>query len=171
MSNKDLVIFASIISAGLIKPADYIPCCDEIIVNEEDPSELIIDLSLMKDEDAGVKRLLSEAYGNFEEDYPLPDVGFLDVCASFMKFQSGRISWETFLRSAIDVAEHGRCQWSANDFCRFLDSYMASDSNDVLTTNQSQNMAGVLKEDIEEINFYQEMVKQRNLTSLLKVRS
>ncbi|WP_445357931.1 hypothetical protein [Microbulbifer sp. ANSA005] len=120
MSNRDLVTFATIISAGLIKSTDYIPCCDEIILREGEPSELIMDLSLLKDEDAAVKRLLSEAYGNFEENYPSIETGFYEVCAKFLMYQSGEIDWSNFLESAIYIAEHGRCQWDAPDFQRFL---------------------------------------------------
>lgn len=171
MSNKDLVIFASVISAGLIKSGDYIPCCDEIIIKEDEPSELIMDLSLMTDEGEAVKCLLKEAYDNFEEKYPLPDPGYFEVCAEFMRFQSGKIDWGDFLRSAIDIAEHGPCQWTAYDFRKFLDAYIENDSSEIIAENQSQHMEGVLKEDIEEIGFYIEIVEKRNLTSLSKGHS
>ena len=166
MSNEKLVIFSSIVSAGLITPEEYIPCCDEIILKEEEPQEWIMDLSLMKDKDDAAKRLLDEAYNNFEEKYPVPEIGFFEICSEFLKFQSGASGWGDFLRSAILIAEHGRCQWSEHDFARFLDAYVASGESDILATNQSEHLSGVLKEDIEEIKFFQEVVEQRNLTSL-----
>lgn len=166
MGNKEIVTFASIISAGLITPEEYIPCCDDIILKEDEPPELVMDLSLLKDKDAAVKRLLDEAYDNFEEKYPFPETGFFEVCAEFIKFQSGNISWSYFLRSAILIAEHGRCQWSVNDFNRFLEAHLENGESEILAKNQSEHIAGVLKEEIEEINFYRKMVEQRNLTSL-----
>jgi hypothetical protein len=171
MGNKELVTLASLISAGLIKSDDYIPCCDEIILREDSPSELIMDLSLLKDEDAAVNRILSEAYSNFEENYPLPETGYFEVCAKFLMYQSGNITWEEYLRSAIDIAEHGSCQWGANEFNRFLEAYLDSGSSEVLAQNQSEYLAEVLKEEIDEIGFYQNMIEKRNLTSLSKGRS
>lgn len=94
MSNKEIVTFASIISLGLITPEEYISCCDDIILKEDEPSELVMDLALLKDKDAAVKRLLDEAYSNFDEKYPIPD--FFEVCANFLKFQSGSIGRATF---------------------------------------------------------------------------
>ncbi|MBH0059480.1 hypothetical protein I6F65_21345 [Pseudoalteromonas sp. SWXJZ94C] len=166
MSNKEIVIFASIVSAGLITPEEYISCCDDLILKEDEPCELIMDLALLKDKDAAVKRLLSEAYDNFEEMYPFPETGFFEVCVEFIKFQSGNVGWSDFLRSAILIAEQGRCQWSADDFNRFLESYLANDESEILTKNQSEHLAGVLKEEIEKIDLYRKMVEQRNLTSL-----
>lgn len=166
MSNKDLVSLASIISAGLITSDEYIACCDEIILTEDEPSELIMDLSLIRDEELAVKRLLSEAYGNFGEDYPKLGEGFFQVCASYLRYQSGGITWEEFLRSAVLIAEHDSCQWSVSDFSRLLVAYMENGCDAALAKRQSEHMAGVLKEDLEEIRYYQELVRSRNLTRL-----
>lgn len=166
MSNKEIVTFASIVSAGLITPEEYIPCCDDIILKEDEPSELVMDLALLKDKDAAVRRLLNEAYDNFGEKYPFPETGFFEVCAEFIKFQSGNIGWGDFLRSAVHIAEHCRCQWSLSDFNKFLESYLENDESEILAKSQSEHLAGVLKEEIEEVEFYRKMVEQRNLTSL-----
>jgi hypothetical protein len=130
-----------------------------------------MDLSLLKDEEAAVKRLLSEAYGNIEESYPLPGTGYFEVCAMFLMYKSGEIGWEYFLRSAINIAEHGICQWGANDFNRFLKAYLESGCREKLAKNQSEQLAGVFKEEIEEIRIYQTMIEKRNLTSFSKGRS
>jgi hypothetical protein len=168
MSNKDLVIFSSIISAGLITPEEYIACCDEIILKSNEPPALVMDLSLMKDKDAAVNRLLTEAYDNFEEKYPFPETGFFEICAEFFKFQSRQIGWGDFLHTAVCIAEHGRCQWSASEFNKFLEAYLDNGESEVLENRQSQHMLGVLQEEIEEIKRYRKMVEQRDLTLLLR---
>jgi hypothetical protein len=84
----------------------------------------------------------------------------------FLKFQSGKIGWGDFLRSAILIAERGRCQWGANDFNRFLKAYLENSESDILAKNQSEHLLGVLQEEIEEINLYRKLVEQRNFTSL-----
>lgn len=166
MSNKELVVFASIISAGLITPEEYISCCDEIILSEEEPSQLVMDLSLLKDKDDAAKRLLDEAYGNFEEKYPVPEPGFFEVCLEFIKYQSDHISWAEFIRSAILIAEHEPCQWGANDFNKFLEAFVASGESETLAKRQSEHLSGVLNEELEEVELYRQMIAQRNLTSL-----
>jgi hypothetical protein len=40
-----------------------------------------------------------------------------------------------------------------------------------LAKNQSEQLAGVFKEEIEEIRIYQTMIEKRNLTSFSKGRS
>ncbi|SFM37354.1 hypothetical protein [Marinobacter zhejiangensis] len=166
MSNKELVVFSSIISAGLITPEEYISCCDEIILNEDEPSQLVMDISLLKDKDEAARRLLNETYDNFEENYPVPEAGFFEACSEYLKYQSNHISWEEFLRSAILIAEHGPCQCSANDFNRFLEAFVASGKSEILAKRQSEHLLGVFKEELEEVEFYRQMVAQRGLTSL-----
>ncbi len=166
MSNKELVVFSSIISAGLITPEEYMSCCDEIILGEEEPSQLVMDLSMLKDKDEAARRLLNEAYDNFEEKYPVPETGFFEICAEYLKYQSNHISWAKFLRSAILIAEYGPCQWTANDFNRFFEAFLASGESEILAKRQSEHLLGVLKEELEEVEFYRQMVAQRNLASL-----
>lgn len=166
MSNKELVVFSSIISAGLITPEEYISCCDEIILSEEEPSQLVMDLSLLRDKDDAAKRLLDEAYCNFEEKYPVPEPGFFEVCSQYLKYQSDHITWAEFLRSAILIAEHGPCQWGANDFNRFLEAFVVSGESEILEKRQSEHLSGVLNEELEKVKLYRQMVAQRNLTSL-----
>ena len=168
MSNENLVTFAAIISSGLIKPEEYIACCDDIIANEEHPSTLIIDLPLSKSEDSAAHRLLLEAYGNFKASYPSLRSGFFEVCAKFIKYKSRECSWENFLRSAIYIAGHDSCQWGVSDFERFLEAYLASGSSSFLAYNQSEHVAGVLKEEMEEIDFFRSMVEQSNLKLLFE---
>lgn len=67
MSNKVLVTFAALISASLIKSEDYIPGCDEIIRREDVPSELIVDLPLLQDENKAVIRFMKAAGTGFPD--------------------------------------------------------------------------------------------------------
>jgi hypothetical protein len=166
MSNKALVVLSSIISAGLITPEEYIACCDEIILSEQEPSQLVMDLSLLRDKADAARRLLDEAYGNFAEKYPVPAPGFFEVCAEYLKYQSDHITWAEFLRSAILIAEHGQCQWGANDFHRCLEAFVASGESEVLAKRQSEHLSGVLNEELAEVELYRQMVAQRNLTIL-----
>ena len=166
MSNKALVVLSSIISAGLITPEEYIACCDEIILSEQEPSQLVMDLSLLRDKADAARRLLDEAYGNFAEKYPVPAPGFFEVCAEYLKYQSAHITWAEFLRSAILIAEHGQCQWGANDFHRCLEAFVASGESEILAKRQSEHISGVLNEELAEVELYRQMVAQRNLTML-----
>ncbi len=164
MNNIELVTFASIISVGLIKSSDYIPWCDDIILREDNPPEFIMDMSLLKDEDAAAKRLVSEAYENVSESYSLVEIGFYEICASFLMYQSEEIDWEEFLRSAILIAEHGTCQLGEYELNRLLEIYLNNGSSQTMSEIQVGDMGCILKEQIDEIRLYQTMIEERNLT-------
>ncbi|MEH6346700.1 MAG: hypothetical protein V7785_16525 [Bermanella sp.] len=164
MNNIELVTFASIISVGLIKSSDYIPWCDDIILTEDNPPEFIMDMSLLKDEDAAAKRLVSEAYENFSESYSLVEIGYYEICASFLIYQSGETNWEEFLRSAILIAEHGPCQLGGYELNQLLEIYLENGAGQSIAEIQVKDMGCILKEQIEEIRLYQSMIETRDLT-------
>ncbi|WP_445357930.1 hypothetical protein [Microbulbifer sp. ANSA005] len=47
-----------------------------------------------------------------------------------------------------------------------LDAFLTNDLDKGMAESQSKHIAGVLEEEIEEIKLYQNMIRQRNLTSL-----
>lgn len=164
MNNKELLTFAAIISVGLITPDEYVSCCDDIIREDDEPSALVLDLALIKDNDMAVQRLLAEAYGRFEEDYSFDDQGFYEVCSEFLKYKEGKIGWAKFLGSAMDIADHDGCHWSASEFKRFLDSYESSGDSSVVAQNQANHLAAVFEEELVDIEYYRNKVRNRALT-------
>jgi len=158
MKNEDLINIAHLISVGIITPNDYIPWCDKLILSEESPSELVMDLSIIREPKKASERLLAEAYKNFSEQYTVPvNSGHEEVCSIFLSYKMSSISWEQFLSKAIEITELKGSGWTVNDYQRFLNAYLENGKPKPIELAQSKYTEEAFAEDLASLKSYLEM--------------
>ncbi len=152
MKNEDLLNIAHLISVGIITPDDYILWCDKLILNAESASELVIDLSLIKDPQKAYERLLTEVYKKIDQKYSVSiNSGQSEVCSTFLSYKSSLITWEQFLYSAIEISELKSSGWQVNDYQRFLKAYLENGKPQSIELAQSTYVEEAFFEELSEL--------------------
>lgn len=152
MNESQMVFLASLISAGVITPDEYVRWSDEQILKSSGADEWIIDLSLTRDSKKAVQIIRSKVCDDFNPNVNVFVTGHAELCASYLSYKSKKYTWEYFLQFAIKLSCEKNTGWIPNDFKRLLDSYIKCDKDSRLEENQAKYFYDAFEEDIEEVS-------------------
>lgn len=151
MTPDQLITLASLIDTEAIGFPCYADWCDALIRAENAPPAWVLELSVERTPRKVAEILLAQANYVMSERWHILETGHLATAYAFLRYRSGRTSWEDFLRTAVLISHAKYSVWPTSDFDRFLEAYVENELASSIAHAQAKYLEQVLDEELNEL--------------------